>query len=92
MKIKSDEVRIDGHLNFDGSKMIADEHTQRIYELIKNHLIKIATDFSGWLTLYQDPIDGRYWELNYPNSEIHGGGPPTLTFLQAPDAKAKYKL
>jgi len=44
----------------------------------------------GWSRLYLDPVDGRYWELIYPQSEIHGGGPPRLAHISADAAKIKY--
>ena len=42
--------------------------------------------------LYRDPGDGRYWELAYPNGEMHGGGPPSLIMLTEQEAKTKYGL
>jgi len=41
-------------------------------------------------TLYRDPDDGRYWERTYPQSELHGGGPPELRVLATEDARQKY--
>jgi len=60
----------------------------RIELLVSQHLTKVAG--GGWETLYQDPDDGRYWELTYPQGEMHGGGPPRLTYLPHELAQAKY--
>lgn len=57
----------------------SDEVATRILWLVSNHLVKVSVDDTGWRTLHVDPDDGRYWELHYPNSERHGGGPPALT-------------
>lgn len=46
----------------------------------------------GWELLYRDPRDGRLWELIYPHSELHGGGPPRLYLLSPAEAQAKYRL
>ena len=44
----------------------------------------------GWSKLYRDPSDGRLWELTFPNSEWHGGGPPCLTCISREKADGKY--
>ena len=69
-------------------KLIGDEICDRINFLIAHHLKHLAG--GGWETLYQDPNDGRYWELIYPEGEIHGGGPPRLRLLSGEQAEAKY--
>ena len=90
MKIEKDEIKIIGNWTFDGTKMIADEQCKRIDWLKANYLKKIAADESGWLVLYQDPEDHRYWELCYANGEMQGGGPPSLIMLSEDEAKEKY--
>jgi hypothetical protein len=44
---------------------------------------------NGWNALYRDPNDCRYWELTYPEGELHGGGPPQLRCLTADEARQK---
>ena len=73
-----------------GERVVGDDTCKRIEWLVSEKLQKTATDASGWDTLYLDPVDGRYWELTYPNSGVHGGGPPRLTQLPAESAKSKY--
>lgn len=53
-------------------------------------LTKLATDASGWLSLYRYPESGELWELSYPQSEMHGGGPRRLATIGETDAKARY--
>ena len=63
---------------------------QRIAWLTAAKLQEIARDWSGWDTLYRDPRDGRLWELTYPQSEMHGGGPRRLHILSREEATQKY--
>ncbi|MFN4276540.1 MAG: Imm27 family immunity protein [Ferrovibrio sp.] len=63
---------------------------RRIERLISGHLEKIGADASGWDTLFRDPNDKRLWELTYPESHLHGGGPSRLTVIPAELAKRKY--
>jgi immunity protein 27 of polymorphic toxin system len=56
-----------------------------IQKLSGERLTLVRTDQSGWITLYRDKETGRFWELDYPNSEMHGGGPPRLRELNIVD-------
>jgi hypothetical protein len=88
--LQPDEVDLIGRWIFDGEKVIGDDTEQRIELLTSQYLEKLASDPSGWYTLYRDPQDGRYWELTYPQSHMQGGGPPRLTQLLEEDARAKF--
>ena len=90
--IGKDETKIIGHWVFIGSKTVADEACMRIDYLRSNYLKLITTDESGWLNLYQDPLDNRYWQLNFEHREMQGGGPPSLIFITELEAKSKYGL
>jgi len=89
-EIQQHETRIEGQWLFDGQTMKEDESCHRIRSLINDQLQRVATDQSGWDVLYKDPSDGRFWELIYPQSEMHGGGPPVLQLVSVKDAKVKY--
>lgn len=78
MEIDRNETEIIGKWVFEKDKVTPNENCKRINSLIKNHLQKIGADESGWNILYQDPEDNRYWELIYLESELQGGGPPSL--------------
>ncbi|KRT66821.1 MAG: hypothetical protein XU11_C0004G0073 [Candidatus Dadabacteria bacterium CSP1-2] len=91
-KLKPNEQKLVGKWLLVNNKIVGDETCERIEELIDSYLTKLATDESGWDVLYQDPKDGRYWELTYPQSELHGGGPATLTCVSQEYAFQKYKL
>jgi len=71
-------------------RIVEDPAARRIGQLIDQHLVELCADPSGWAVLYRDPGDGRLWELTWPQSELHGGGPPRLICLAVEAARAKY--
>jgi hypothetical protein len=77
-------------VSIDG-QTLADPVSRRIEALVADALVRCGSADGGWSTLYRDPRDGRYWELTYPSSERHGGGPPTLTCVAIEVARRKYK-
>jgi len=89
MKINPEEKSIVGGVS---NMNNADEQSQRITWLVNNYLVKIASDGINWTILYQDPEDKRYWELIFPNSELQGGGPPSLIEISKEVALTKYAL
>lgn len=92
MKIRPDETEIRGSWTQSGREFVADDRCRRVDQLLSTHLEKVGHDASGWDTLYRDPADGRYWELVYPQSELHGGGPPTLRTVSPDEARSKYGI
>ena len=73
VKLKPEETILIGKwLEVDG-KVVGNEDCERIEELVENYLQLICKDDSGWIKIYKDPIDGRYWKLDYPQSHLHGG-------------------
>lgn len=92
MKLKPNEIELRGSWKLEGTSMNADAVCMRIESLIATYLIEISEDDSGWNKLFQDPEDKRYWELSYPESEMHGGGAPLLRNLSLQEAKEKYPL
>jgi hypothetical protein len=53
-------------------------------------LEKLGHDQSGWDTLYRDPATGTFWEVVYPQSQRHGGGPCQLNEIASSIASTKY--
>ena len=94
MALRPDETDLIGNWIKSGDRVVGDQVEQRIQDLIARQLKKIALDpqFGAWQVLYLDPNDGRYWELTYPNSGMHGGGPRRLTHVSTALAIAKYRL
>jgi len=89
-KLNPSETTLVGEWYLADGRMQEDEICKRIKYLISSNLVKKATSDGGWSILYQDKSDKRYWELSYPQSEMHGGGPPTLMNISEKEAKAKY--
>lgn len=52
-----------------------------IDHLLRTDLLKMADTDGGWRSLYRNRVTGRLWELSYPHSEMHGGGPRSLKEL-----------
>ena len=92
MDLKQNETLLKGSLVLNGSSHENDAIRKRIDWLVSNSLKEIATDETGWIKLYQDSKDNRYWELTYPESGQHGGGAPQLECLSDKMAQNKYQL
>jgi hypothetical protein len=91
MKIDRSEVALTGKwIPHNQGRYIADDVCARIDMLVRDHLQEIGRDQAGWDALYRDPVDGRFWELIHPQSEMHGGGPPQLQVLTTAEARKKY--
>lgn len=90
INIKPSETVLTGQSLLQGGRVVADDVSKRIYALTKSYLVEIGRDTSGWNVLYRDPNDSRYWELTYPQGELHGGGPPRLRYLTVDEARQKY--
>ncbi len=73
-------------------KVLPDANGQRIQELLAQQLQYVAATESGWARLYQNPDDGCYWELSFPQSHLPGGGPPALTYLLPEEVGVRYGL
>ena len=85
-----EETRLVGQWVLVQGEPQADAVARRIEALVRDSLVGIGVTAGGWDTLYRDPSDGRLWERIYLQSELHGGGPPTLAVIAAPDATQKY--
>jgi hypothetical protein len=92
MKPNPTETEMVGDWEFNGTTMHANAVCERIEWLVKNHLrrIKDHAVSGAWETLFLDPDDGRFWERDYPRSEMHGGGPAALRCISHAEAQSKY--
>jgi len=88
MNLKPEETELRCEWDLVDGKVIGNDVCQRIAFLIEHSLKKVAG--GGWETLYLDPNDGRYWELTYPSSEMHGGSPPRLAVVSKEQVESKY--
>lgn len=91
MQIRPDETQLVGHWENVEGGVRADAVANRINELTRTYLTRVAVSESGWENLYRDPADLRLWELTYPQGDMHGGGPPMLRLLSVEEAQGKYR-
>jgi len=91
-RIQPHETELTGNWVVEDGRARGDATCERIKLLTQSWLEQVAysRDGGGWETLYRDPSDGRLWERTYPQREMHGGGPPRLTFLMPEHAAEKY--
>ena len=87
--LSADLFELIGEWQVVGERVEANDSCRKIAEELPR-LTRLATAEAGWSTLYRDPADSRLWELTYPESELHGGGPPMLRVLQVGSAEDKY--
>jgi immunity protein 27 of polymorphic toxin system len=90
VKLADDETELVGQWLVKGPKITADAICARIEGLISGHLVSLGADESCWDALYRDPDTGQLWELSWPQSSLHGGGPPRLRLVLADDVRPKY--
>jgi len=90
MILQPHETDLVGRWERKQGRTVEDATASRIKSLVKNTLVKLGSDSTGWDVLYRDPNDGRLWELTYPQSASHGGGPPRLSLLETQSARTKY--
>ncbi len=86
------ETLLVGNWELIGGQVRKDPTEERIERLIASSLEKVVSTAGGWEVLYRDPGDGRYWELTFPQSELHGGGPRSLRCIEQLEAENKYGI
>lgn len=88
------ETSITGSWVHENGAVKADDVCERIEYLKSSYLrrVGVSKEFGDWMVLYQDPEDMRYWALTYPQSEMHGGGPPALMNISKEEANSKYQI
>ena len=92
VQLKPDEMELVGHWVVEDGRVVADETAKRIAVLVRDWLESVSRVDGGWARLLRDPSDGRFWEMTYPMSEMHGGGPPILKVISEDVARSKYGI
>ena len=87
-QLDGDENYLQGQWVTLNGKVKANEAAERIDWLIANCLRLVAS--GDWEALYQDPNDGRYWIVFYPESHLHGGGPPSMRAVAEAEAAERF--
>ena len=88
--IEREETRIVGRWLLEAGRVVGDANCDRIEILVRDHLVFVADAPEGWFKLYRDPVDARLWEKSYPESHLHGGGPPMLSLVSNEEAAKRY--
>lgn len=70
--------------------VVGDDTCALVREMVAQKLKRLAERDGGWRVLFWDPYEDVYWELTYPESDLHGGGPPELSELSAEQVAAAY--
>jgi len=53
-----------------------------IDDMLQNKLEKVRSDERGWTTVCRHRDTNELWELSYPQSDLHGGGPRRLRMIK----------
>ncbi len=85
-----EEAELNGKWLFENGKVVGDETEERIWELVENRFTRLADRDGGWVILYRDPADRSLWELSFPQSGLHGGGPARLIRLTEDQVRDLY--
>lgn len=85
-----EESALEGQWLVSEAAVRGDAVEQRIASLVEGHLQLLRSSPDGWSQLYKDPSDGRLWQLTYPTSENHGGGPRKLAVISLHAAQEQY--
>ena len=67
--------------SFANGRMVERGDGATITRLLEHELESVRTEDGGWTTIYRHRDTGELWELSYPQSEMHGGGPRRLRLL-----------
>ncbi len=76
-ELREEWIFTDGKMSAGG-----DGPTIRDWLATKLERVKVDLRCGAWLTLYRHLETGHFWELSYPQSEMHGGGPMLLSRLE----------
>ncbi len=68
-------------MGIENGKVIADNNCPDIKSMIQNEFTKIDSTDDGW-TIRSQGTDETIWKLSYPESHLHGGGPPKRVQLE----------
>ncbi len=91
-KLGCNETRLVGSWVEKSGSVVQDSVCERIQWLTDSYLEQVSVDGDNWSALYRNHDDGSYWELTYPQSHMHGGGPPTLQRVSKDDAYKRYGI
>ena len=86
MTITPEDQIVGSWILIDGAMQL-DDASKKIYRLIREELTSVAV--ANWRGLFVDR-SRVYWEVTYPESELHRGGPKCLTKVSEMSARSIY--
>ncbi len=92
--LHSQEIELIGKWVANGTQVRGDEVCERITWLVEEVLERVgySKEYGGWEMLFRDPSDGRFWVKTYPQSGMHGGGPPALKCISEDEARSIFQF
>ncbi len=61
-------------------------------ESARKYLVQVIVDDVNWRVLHRNPATGEYWMEYFPQSEMHGGGPPVFVKISSEEAMKEFKI
>jgi hypothetical protein len=61
-------------------------------EFARKNLVQVVVDDVNWKVLHRNSTTGEYWRESFPQSEMHGGGPPVFEKISEEEARREFKL
>lgn len=61
-------------------------------EFARENLVQVLVDDVNWKILHRNPSNGDYWKEFFPQSEMHGGGPPVFLKISDEEVKREFKI
>ncbi len=77
---------------FVGGKLTIDATGEEIERMVEHDLRRVADKDDGWTILYRNSKDGTHWELSFPHSGMHGGGPKQLREVGADELLREWSM
>lgn len=75
---------------FQNGQMRAVGEAGAIDSLLKDKFVEVRK--GNWAVLYRHKETGEFWDLTYPQGEMHGGGPRRLRVVSNPDNWIPYPV
>ena len=72
------------------SKVVTDAVGQEIEDRLRKYSRLAKSKDGDWAILYIDRELNEFWELTYPQSHLHGGGPKALSRITEEEANLRY--
>jgi hypothetical protein len=59
-------------------------------DFANQNLVQLKVDDVSWKVLWENPQTGEFWKEYFPQSEVHGGGPPEFLKISEQQARQEF--